>query len=125
MITRITSYNVCYTKLLRSTHDVDLAYRWSDYVYLMSNSKLIGQGTPAEVFKEQELLKKAGLRQPTTLEIYHEIERRGLAYGKNSPKTIPELVNTLKPLDLMWVEVPPGVREGDSLNIGVMRNNFV
>ena len=110
--------------IIISTHDVDLAYRWSDYVYLMSNSKLIGQGTPVEVFKEQELLKKASLRQPTTLEIYHEIERRGLAYGKNSPKTIPELVNTLKPLDLMWVDVPPRVREGDSLNIGVMYGEY-
>lgn len=110
--------------IIISTHDVDLAYRWSDYVFLMSNSKLIGQGTPAEVFKEQELLKKAGLRQPTTLEIYHEIERRGLAYGRNSPKTIPDLVNTLKPLDLMWVDVPPKVREGDSLNLGVMYGEY-
>jgi cobalt/nickel transport system ATP-binding protein len=110
--------------LIYTAHDVDLAYRWSDYAHLMSNSKLIGQGTPAEVFKEQELLKEAGLRQPTTLEIYHEIERRGLAYGKNSPKTIPDLVNTLKPLDLMWVEIPPGVREGDNLNIGVMYGEY-
>lgn len=120
----LNEFNHFGSTIIISTHDVDLAYRWSDYVFLMSNSKLIGQGTPAEVFKEQELLKKAGLRQPTTLEIYHEIERRGLAYGKNSPKTIPDLVNTLKPLDLMWVEVPPGVREGDNLNLGVMYGEY-
>ncbi len=121
----LNEFNHFGSTIIISTHDVDLAYRWSDYVFLMSNSKLIGQGTPAEVFKEQELLKKAGLRQPTTLEIYHEIERRGLAYGRNSPpKTIPDLVNTLKPLDLMWVDVPPGVREGDNLNIGVMYGEY-
>lgn len=120
----LNEFNQFGSTIIISTHDVDLAYRWSDYVYIMSNSKLIGQGTPAEVFKEQELLKKAGLRQPTTLEIYHEIERRGLAYGMNSPKTIPELVNTLKPLDLMWVDVPPRVKEGDSLNLGVMYGEY-
>ncbi|HII79295.1 MAG TPA: ATP-binding cassette domain-containing protein [Methanosarcina sp.] len=120
IIDLLNEFNQLGSTIIISTHDVDLAYRWSDYVYIMSNSKLIGQGTPAEVFKEQELLKKAGLRQPTTLEIYHEIERRGLARGKNSPKTVPELVSTLKPLDLMWVDVPPGVREGDNLNLGVM-----
>jgi cobalt/nickel transport system ATP-binding protein len=87
-------------------------------------TEIIGQGPLQRYFKEQELLKKAGLRQPTTLEIYHEIERRGLAYGRNSPKTIPELVSTLKPLDLMWVDVPPRVREGDSLNIGVMYGEY-
>jgi len=120
----INEFNHFGSTIIISTHDVDLAYRWSDYVFLLSNSKIIGQGTPAEVFKDSELLKKAGLKQPTTLEIYHEIERRGLAYGRNTPKTIPELVNTLKPLDLMWVEVPPGVREGDNLNLGVMYGEY-
>jgi len=124
IIDLLNEFNQFGTTIIISTHDVDLAYRWSDYVYIMSNSKLIGQGTPIEVFKEQELLKKAGLRQPTTLEIYYEIERRGLAYGKNSPKTVPELVNTLKPLDLMWVDVPPKIKEGDSLNLGVMYGEY-
>jgi len=120
----LNEFNQFGSTIIISTHDVDLAYRWSDYVFLLSNSKVIGQGTPADVFKDPELLKKTGLRQPTTLEIYHEIERRGLAYGGNSPKTIPELVNTLKPLDLMWVDVPPRVREGDNLNLGVMYGQY-
>lgn len=120
----LNEFNHFGSTIIISTHDVDLAYRWSDYVFLLSNSKIIGQGTPADVFKDTELLKKTGLRQPTTLEIYHEIERRGLASGGNSPKTIPELVNTLKPIDLMWVDVPPRVREGDSLNLGVMYGQY-
>ena len=120
----INEFNHFGSTIIISTHDVDLAYRWADYVFLMSNSRIIGQGTPVEVFKDSELLKKAGLKQPTTLEIYHEIERRGLAYGRHSPKTIPELVNTLKPLELMWVEVPPGVKEGDNLNLGVMYGEY-
>jgi cobalt/nickel transport system ATP-binding protein len=120
----LNEFNQFGSTIIISTHDVDLAYRWSDYVFLLSNSKIIGQGTPAEVFKDPELLKKTGLRQPTTLEIYHEIERRGLASGGNSPKTIPELVNTLKPIDLMWVDVPPRVKEGDNLNLGVMYGQY-
>ncbi|MDI9395628.1 MAG: ATP-binding cassette domain-containing protein [Euryarchaeota archaeon] len=124
IIDLLNEFNQLGSTIIISTHDVDLAYRWSDYVYILSNSKLIGQGTPSEVFKEQELLKKAGLRLPTTLEIYHEIERRGLARSKISPKTVPELVSTLKPLDLMWVDIPPGVQEGDSLNLGVMYGEY-
>ncbi|AKB51845.1 ATPase component CbiO of energizing module of cobalt ECF transporter [Methanosarcina barkeri str. Wiesmoor] len=120
----LNEFNQFGSTIIISTHDVDLAYRWSDYVFLLSNSKIIGQGTPAEVFKDSELLKKTGLRQPTTLEIYHEIERRGLASGGNSPKTIPELVNTLKPIDLIWVDVPPGIKEGDSLNLGIMYGQY-
>jgi len=93
--------------IIISTHDVDLAYGWSDYVYLLS-----------------ELLMTAGLRQPTTLEIYHEIARRGLADGERVPKNVPELVDTLKPPNLMWVRVPPETREGDALNLGMMYGDY-
>lgn len=53
----INEFNHFGSTIIISTHDVDLAYRWSDYVFLLSNSKIIGQGTPAEVFKDSELLK--------------------------------------------------------------------
>ncbi|MDD2438895.1 MAG: ATP-binding cassette domain-containing protein [Methanosarcinaceae archaeon] len=120
----LNEFNHFGSTLIISTHDVDLAYRWADYVYLMSNSKLIGKGTPEEVFRDMELLKEGNLRQPSTLEIYHEIARRGLARGKTLPKTIPELVNTLKPPELMWAELPPGTQEGDSLNLGVLYGDY-
>ncbi|MEA1895658.1 MAG: ATP-binding cassette domain-containing protein [Euryarchaeota archaeon] len=110
--------------IIISTHDVDLAYGWSDYVYLLSDGKVIGRGTPDQVFGDPELLKVAGLRQPTTLEIYHEIERRGLANRNKAPRNVPELVDALKPPDLMWVRIPPDVEVGDTLNLGVMHGDY-
>ncbi len=56
----LNEFNHFGSTIIISTHDVDLAYRWSDYVFLLSNSKIIGQGgTPVEVFKDPELLKKS------------------------------------------------------------------
>ena len=110
--------------IIISTHDVDLAYGWSDYVYLMSEGRIVGEGAPDQVFECPELLRTAGLKQPTTLEIYHEIARRGLADGERVPKNVPELVDTLKPPDLMWVRVPPETREGDTLNLGMMYGDY-
>ncbi len=110
--------------IIISTHDVDLAYGWSDYVYLLSDGRIVGEGTPDQVFSDPELLMTAGLRQPTTLEIYHEIARRGLADGEMVPKNVPELVDTLKPPELMWVRVPPETHEGDALNLGMMYGDY-
>jgi len=110
--------------IIISTHDVDLAYGWSDYVYLLSEGKIIGRGVPDEVFSDPELLKRAGLRQPTTLEIYHEIEIRGLANRNKTPRNVPELVDALKPPALMWVRIPPGMEEGDTLNLGMLHGDY-
>ncbi|AEH61769.1 cobalt ABC transporter, ATPase subunit [Methanosalsum zhilinae DSM 4017] len=110
--------------ILISTHDVDLAYRWADYVYFLSKGTIIGEGPPQKAFNEPELLKRAHMRQPVTLEIYHEMRRRGLAVGEKSPASVLELVGTLKPPELMWVDVTPGTKVGDSLNLGIMYGEF-
>ncbi|HJH31020.1 MAG TPA: ATP-binding cassette domain-containing protein [Methanosarcinaceae archaeon] len=120
----LNEFNYNGKTIIISTHDVDLAYRWSDYVYLISGGKVIGEGVPDKVFENPELLKVAKLKQPATLEIYHEIERRGLAVIGEVPKTVPELVDALKPPELMWVSVPPGTQEGDTLNLGVMYGEY-
>lgn len=102
-----------------STHDVDFAYSWADYIYLLVNRKIIGGGTPDEVFCDPEMLKNAGLRIPTLLEIYYEIQKRNMASVNRVPKTVPELVDALKPPSLIWVDVREGVKEGDKLDLGL------
>lgn len=102
-----------------STHDVDFAYSWADYIYLLVNRKIIGSGTPEEVFCDPDMLKDAGLKIPMILEIYYEIQKRNMASVNRVPKTVPEIVDTLKPPSLIWVNVPEGVKEGDRLDFGL------
>lgn len=120
----LNELNYMGTTLIISTHDVDLAYRWADYVFFLVKGEIIGRGAPDELFMDTELLQKADLRLPVTYEIYREIERRNMAHSRRTPKTIPELVNTLKPPELMWVDVPPETKEGDELNIGVLHGDY-
>ncbi|MHC1576344.1 MAG: energy-coupling factor ABC transporter ATP-binding protein [Methanosarcinaceae archaeon] len=112
------------TTLIISTHDVDLAHNWADHLYFMAKGKVIGEGTPDKVFNDPELIREAHLKSPITLDIYHEIERRGLAKPNQHPTSVPELVDTLKPPELMWVEVPTETREGDVLNLGVLHGEY-
>ncbi len=110
--------------IIISTHDVDLAYRWADYVFLMNECKVVSEGSPEDIFTQNDDLKDAYLRKPTTLEMYEEIKRRGLARSQCCPRDIPDLVHTLRPQHLMWVDVPPELKEGDSINLGILYGEF-
>ncbi len=110
--------------IIISTHDVDLAYSWADYVFLMNDRKVISEGAPEKIFRQTENLKTASLRRPVTLEIYEEIKKRGLAKIKRCPKNIPDLVQTLSPQHLLWVDVTPEVKEGDVLNLGILYGEY-
>ena len=50
--------------IIISTHDVDLAYKWSDYVYLLSNSKLVDEGGPESVFEKEDQVRNSALKSP-------------------------------------------------------------
>ncbi len=70
--------------VIMSTHDVDLAYSWADYVLVMDKGRLVGEGAPEEVFCNEALLKSAGLFKPLLLELYFSLREKGCF--KNSSK---------------------------------------
>ncbi|WP_367344192.1 energy-coupling factor ABC transporter ATP-binding protein [Methanomethylovorans sp.] len=110
--------------IIISTHDVDLAYRWADHVFIMTDHQVIGEGIPEDIFRNEELLQKANLRKPLILEVHEELRRRSLVKENGCPKDIPGLVRTLKEPELMWVKVSPDVKTGDSLNLGLLHGEF-
>ena len=63
--------------IIISTHDVDLAYSWSDRLVIMSNGKIIAQGEPGELFLQPELIEQADLALPSLLEIYCALMEKG------------------------------------------------
>ena len=107
-----------------STHDVDLAYKWSDYVYLLSSSRLVDEGNPESVFEKEEQVRNSALKNPFILDVYRELEKRWLATGNKNPKDIPELVQTLNSIDLMRVNVAPEVAVGECVNLGVLFGDY-
>ncbi|WNY28355.1 Vitamin B12 import ATP-binding protein BtuD [Methanimicrococcus stummii] len=110
--------------IIISTHDVDLAYKWSDYVYLLADSKLVDEGSSGAVFSKEEQVRNSSLKSPFIFDVYKELEKRWLATGNEQPKDIPELVQTLRSIDLMRVEVNPEIKVGECVNLGVLFGDF-
>lgn len=74
--------------ILISTHDVDFAYRWAERIIVFSGGMIIGQGTPVEIFKNNEILKEANLKRPMMLDVYEALIEKGIikdisVYPKN------------------------------------------
>lgn len=109
--------------IIISTHDIELAYQWSDYVYLMADGKIVGQGTPDTLFKEKELIKKTHLKIPFIIQIYNELVNRNLATDGKTPKNLLELVGFLKPSNLKWRKISSDKKVGDLVEFDDVPND--
>ena len=82
--------------LLISTHDVDFAYRWAERIVVFADGEIIADGTVLEVFKDDDVLKRANLKRPTMLDIYEILVKRNIIFGTASyPRNINEFKDIL------------------------------
>lgn len=73
--------------ILISTHNVNSAYSWADYIIVMNKGKILDKGTPEDIFENKELLKKANLNQPFIIDFLNELGND----FTNSLKSVSEL----------------------------------
>ncbi|ALF53952.1 cobalt ABC transporter ATP-binding protein [Nostoc piscinale CENA21] len=57
------------TTLMMATHDLDLVYRWADWVFVMDKGNLILEGEPQDVFNQRSLLEELELGVPLIYEM--------------------------------------------------------
>ncbi len=62
------------TTIVMATHDLDLVYRWADWVLVMNHGKLILAGTPAEIFSQRETLAALEINLPIAVELLGEVQ---------------------------------------------------
>ena len=82
--------------MLISTHDVDFAYRWTNRAIVFCGGKIIADDTPLNVFRNEEILKRANLKRPTMLDVYDILLEKGIAKEREAyPKTPAQLREVL------------------------------
>lgn len=91
VLEKLTSEN---KTLIISTHDVDFAYRWADRIIVFSEGKIIADGAPLEIFKNEDVIKKSNLKHPVMMDIYEILIKAGIIKNSNEyPKNIDEFRN--------------------------------
>lgn len=82
--------------IILSTHDVDLAYSWSDRLAIMYCGEIIAHGVPGELFMRSETVKRADLTIPWLIEMHSELTKKGwLPPSTPLPKTREDLFGSI------------------------------
>ena len=84
------------TTIILSTHDVDLAYSWADYVFIVSDGRVIGEGTPDSIFTDDDLMREAALERPWLVDVCELLAEKGcLAANKPFPRNKKDLLKLM------------------------------
>lgn len=82
--------------IILSTHDTDFAFSWADYILVLDKGRLVGGGTPLEIFSNDILMETTGLSCPLVLEVYQNMVDKGLITASpDVPRNKTELFNLL------------------------------
>ena len=82
--------------LVISTHDMDFAFRWATRAVVFAGGRVIADGAPETVFRDQETMARAHLRPPAMLTVADLLRARGLLPASGvCPRTAAELAALL------------------------------
>jgi cobalt/nickel transport system ATP-binding protein len=89
--------------IIFSTHDVDLAAKWADEIYVLHEGKIKKNGTATQIFADHAMISRTGLRLPTFVQTFRELKARGIS-GGDSPLTMLNFVESVsKPFNVLQV----------------------
>lgn len=82
--------------IVLSTHDVDLAYSWSDRLAIMYRGEILAHGFLGELLTRPEIVKRADLTIPWLIETHSELVKKGwLPPSTPLPKTKEDLFQNI------------------------------
>lgn len=74
LIGQLQQIHAAGTTILLASHDLDLIYRWADWVFVMDRGQLVLEGTPQDVFAQQDLLEQLQLGVPLAIELVEQMQ---------------------------------------------------
>ena len=96
MMTLFEALNRQGKTMILSTHDVEEAWRFADYIFVLKDGRVYREGSPQEIFSDRALLEETNLQSPMIFEVYKTLTERGFGLHETSPRTKEELISYLK-----------------------------
>ncbi|HHY73958.1 MAG TPA: ABC transporter ATP-binding protein [Bacillus bacterium] len=68
-LTELNSIHKAGTTVVMSTHDLELAYEWADWIFVIENGGLVYEGTADELFTNEKFVLEKGLSVPLLFQL--------------------------------------------------------
>ncbi|MBE9182956.1 ABC transporter ATP-binding protein [Oculatella sp. LEGE 06141] len=81
LMTKLRQIHEMGTTIVMATHDLDLAYCWADWIFILDHGTLVLEGTPQDVFAQRSLLESLQLGVPLVFDVLDQVAE---ALSKNS-----------------------------------------
>ncbi|MDF9844233.1 MULTISPECIES: ABC transporter ATP-binding protein [unclassified Paenibacillus] len=85
------------TTIVMATHDMNLAYRWADWIIVLDRGSCLAEGTPGEIFAGHAALQAAGLGLPLLADLWYSLPGC-LTAGYPAPRTAVDFKDILQQL---------------------------
>ncbi|ATW28973.1 energy-coupling factor ABC transporter ATP-binding protein [Candidatus Formimonas warabiya] len=96
MMQLLDQFNQTGATVILTSHNLDEVYAWADDIFVMENGNIIAQGNPEEIFRNEEVLRRANLVKPWVLEVYdHLVAKNMIRHQPQSPRNREQLKNLL------------------------------
>ncbi|WP_315790991.1 ABC transporter ATP-binding protein [Fischerella sp. JS2] len=74
LMTTLQNIHTSGTTIVMATHDLDLVYRWADWIFVMDRGQLVLEGKPKDVFTQRDILEELQLGVPLICEMLRAVD---------------------------------------------------
>ncbi|PLZ95812.1 cobalt ABC transporter ATP-binding protein [Fischerella thermalis CCMEE 5268] len=74
LMTTLQDIHATGTTIVMATHDLDLVYRWADWMFVMDRGRLVLEGEPKDVFSQSDTLEELQLGVPLICEMLRAVD---------------------------------------------------
>lgn len=111
--------------ILVATHDVEFAASWADECIIMHEGKVVGQGSPEQVFSETELISRSSLELPIFVSVYNELQARNFVFKRGqAPSDIMDLISKVEAPSIKFLENVDGLHKGARVGLAYLRGSW-
>jgi ABC-type Fe3+/spermidine/putrescine transport system ATPase subunit len=121
--------NELYSKgrtIVVATHDVEFAASWADECVIMKNGRIVGCGTPEDVFSDADIVGRSNLKLPSFVSVYNELQARNFVCKRGEvPFDVMDLVHKVEAPSIKFLDNSEGLYKGAHVALAYSRDSWV